>query len=111
MTKIKVEPASPMAKSQGVGKRYCTHNEEQEAEQGHGEVLDPAPEAVVGLGDGAGHHPEGEQHGELDVTGSQREGEQPRDGEQDLEGEIDVAVCQQPAQQAGEIHRHARHHP
>ena len=36
------------------------------------------------------HHPAGEQHGELDITGSQREGEQPRDGEQDLESEIDV---------------------
>ncbi len=91
----------PDGKQPGGGEEVLdAQGGEQEADQRHGEVLDPAPEAVVGLGDGTRHDPEGEQHGELDVASEQCEGEQPHDGEQDLEREVDVAVCQQPAQQA-----------
>ncbi|VXA81967.1 hypothetical protein AERO8C_120443 [Aeromonas veronii] len=77
-----------------------------EADERHGEVFEPSPQAVVGFGDGARHYPEGEQHGELDIAGGQGEGEQTENGQQHLEGEVDVTIGQQSAQQAREIHRH-----
>ncbi len=102
----------PQGEQPGCGEEVLhAQGGKQEAEQGHGEVLDPAPQTVVGLGDGAGHHPEGEQHGELDVAGRQGEGKQPHDGQQYLEGEIDMTVSQQTAQQAGEIRGHGRAQP
>ncbi|MNG91393.1 hypothetical protein D3C79_503020 [compost metagenome] len=95
------------------GREEVLHAEggKQEADQRHGEVLDPAPQAVIGLGDGPCHYPEGEQHGELDVACGQGEGEQPQDGQQHLEGEVDMAVRQQAAQQARKINGHGKHCP
>lgn len=95
---MKVEPASPRANSQGWEEVLHAQGGKQETDQRHGEVLDPAPQAVICLGDGPRHYPEGEQHGELDVPCDQGEGEQPQDGQQHLEGEVDVAVGQQTAQ-------------
>ncbi len=79
---------------------------EHEADERHGEIFEPSPQAVVGFGNSARHDPEGEQHGELDIAGGQGEGEQTENGQQHFESEVDVTIGQQSAQQAREIHRH-----